>query len=119
MFEVLLRTSKLFKMAFNRQVLPAPIGPTIPIKSPFSIVNFMSFNNSIISISGIFSSDFIGSLTSNVIISLSLFSFFSSLSFLFSLFDVFIFDLLLVYILVSILLLLDFCSIITKSNYIY
>ena len=87
LFEVLLRTSKLFKIAFNRQVLPAPIGPTMPIKSPFSIVNFTSFNNSIISISGIFSSDFLGSLTSNVIISLSLFSFFSSLSFLFSLFD--------------------------------
>ena len=68
-------------MAFNRQVFPAPIGPTIPIKSPFSMVSLMSFNNSIISISGIFSSDFIGSLTSNVIISLSLFSFICSSSF--------------------------------------
>ena len=54
-------------MAFNKHVFPAPIGPTIPIKSPFSTVNFISFNNSIVSISGIFSSSFFMSLTSNFI----------------------------------------------------
>ena len=63
-------------MAFNKHVFPAPIGPTIPIKSPFSTVNFISFNNSIVSISGIFSSSFFMSLTSNFI-SVSFSSFFS------------------------------------------
>ena len=74
----LFNTSKLFNIAFNKHVFPAPIGPTIPIKSPLSIFNFISFNNSIISISGIFSS-FLDSFTSNLISC----SFSSFISFLF------------------------------------
>ena len=75
----LFRTSKLFNIAFNKQVFPEPIGPTIPIKSPFSIVNFISFNNSIISISGISFSFFVSFTSSFISFS------FSSLSSIFSL----------------------------------
>ena len=41
----LFKISKLFKIAFNKQVLPEPISPTIPIKSPYSTFKVIFINN--------------------------------------------------------------------------
>jgi hypothetical protein len=79
----LFNTSKLFNIAFKRQVFPAPTGPTIPIKSPFSTFKLISDNNLIISISGI-SSFFLSLLLfslSLINLSLSLSSFSIIISF--------------------------------------